>query len=604
MGNWEFDKVKPSSVRIEVTQRDQFNNDDVSLAEALVREAIQNSSDAPAGDGPVKVRFNIKTVSGSDAKTLSSQLVPLLPHLAACSVEGAPLSASSFQLIAIEDFNTKGLTGSFDDVDGGNFDRFWRTVGDSGKTGKEGGRWGLGKLVYSSASKIKVFFGLTITKDNPVASMMGQVVLKNHRLKDTFHPSHGFYFNGSSQPLGLQKPIQDKDEIALLCDLAGLSRTDQTGLSLVIPYLVEGINEASLISGVVSNYYFPILAGRLIVEVGDVVISKETFLEVAEVQPAARNIPFGFVKEISDTVDIVPDVIAAKAIGDTDLDGDSFTPGQVAMMKDRFASGELVRARVPVTLKPKDSANYNSFVDLYLRTLPESEKPFALIARGPITLPGERRHFGAASAYGALIANDEGIASFLGDAENPAHTAWNPRAEKLGPGWRSPQSTLASIRHSLRQLYALVSDQIESEDSEALVDFFSIMEKGPASKGKRKKASRQVVNVPAREVAIRIKERRGGFQIVAGPAAAKWTFPHSIRVKVAYDMIGANPFKRHSPFDFDFEKGREIKIGLVNATVEPMKPNVLKVIAQAPDFQVEFDGFDERRDIVVDASAR
>jgi hypothetical protein len=44
MGYWEFDQANPSSVRMEVTQGDQFNNDEVGLAEALVREAIQNSS--------------------------------------------------------------------------------------------------------------------------------------------------------------------------------------------------------------------------------------------------------------------------------------------------------------------------------------------------------------------------------------------------------------------------------------------------------------------------------------------------------------------------------------------------------------------------------
>ena len=52
-GNWEFNKADPSSVRVEVTQRDQFNNDDVGLAEALVREVIQNSSDAGEGSDPV-----------------------------------------------------------------------------------------------------------------------------------------------------------------------------------------------------------------------------------------------------------------------------------------------------------------------------------------------------------------------------------------------------------------------------------------------------------------------------------------------------------------------------------------------------------------------
>ena len=66
MGHWEFDTIKPSSVRMEVTQADQLNNDEVSLAEALVRESIQNSSDAFNGEGLVKVtgEFFAQTTEG------------------------------------------------------------------------------------------------------------------------------------------------------------------------------------------------------------------------------------------------------------------------------------------------------------------------------------------------------------------------------------------------------------------------------------------------------------------------------------------------------------------------------------------------------------
>jgi hypothetical protein len=128
--------------------------------------------------------------------------------------------------------------------------------------------------------------------------------------------------------------------------------------------------------------------------------------------------------------------------------------------------------RIPVLLKPKEGPEETSFIDLYLKSLPEGEKPFCLVARNAITLPGERRYFGSGAAYAALVANDEEVSSFLGDAENPAHTAWNTKAKKLSQRWRNPTDTLSSIRHSLRHFYALIAEQAESEDSEALVDFF------------------------------------------------------------------------------------------------------------------------------------
>ncbi len=601
MAKWEFNENDPSSVRIEVTQRDQFNNDDVDLAEALVREVIQNSSDADDKSGlPVKVRFALTTVSGAQAKWLCEQFEALRPHLDACGVDDSPLSDTSVRVLSIEDFNTKGLTGAFDEIDGDNFDRFWRSVGESAKSGKSGGRWGLGKLVYSSSSRLRAFFGLTLREGDSGPALMGQAVLKNHKLGKKLHPAHGFWFDHRDEESRLQLPLTDQTEIEAFSKLAGLSRSGQRGLSLVIPWLLESITEDSLIDGVLRNYYFPILAGRLVIEVGNVTMSKGTFLEVASKRPLG-NIPFDFVKKISDTVSTPPSIIAKSSISNSGLTAEHFTPEQIAGMKDAFAAGETVRARIPVVVKPKNEPDQTTYIELYLQSLPEGAKPFALIARGPITLPGERRYFGSASAYGALIANDEAVAAFLGDAENPAHTGWNPHAEKLGPNWRSAQAILTSIRQSLHTLYGLVAEHAEKEDPEALLDFFSILDKAQAAKGKKKKTPKVVVNVPKSEKALNIVSHSGGFDVVPGPGAANWTFPKTLRVRMAYDMIGANPFNRHSRFDFDLEKGDEIEIEVTNASFEAVKPNILKVVAESSDFSLKVSGFDERRDIIVDA---
>jgi hypothetical protein len=196
MPRWEFDEVSASSVRKEVTQGDQFNNDEVGLAEALVREAIQNSSDAALDGQVAKVRFTVRTIAGPVRDRLVDQMDSLLPHLVACDVDLSPLDHEAIRVLTIEDFNTRGLMGKRDDVDKGDFDRFWRAVGDSGKKGKAGGRWGLGKLVYSSASRLKLFYGLTVSTDDSHACLLGQAVLENHRIGDTFYPTHGFFLDG------------------------------------------------------------------------------------------------------------------------------------------------------------------------------------------------------------------------------------------------------------------------------------------------------------------------------------------------------------------------------------------------------------------------
>jgi len=604
MGRWEFNEVDPSSVRVELTQRDQFNNDDVGIAEALVREVIQNSSDAPNGDGPVKVRFSIRTVTSAEQQQMLSHLAELSPHLQACKVETSVLDAPGMRVLSIEDFNTTGLTGKFDASDGGHFDSFWRAVGKSEKSGQSGGRWGLGKLVYSSSSMIRVFYGLTIRAGDAGPSMLGQAVLAGHVTGGKQYPAHGFYFRERAANR-FQLPITDTAEIAWFTNLANVSRTSQTGLSLVIPYLIPSVTEESIVAGVVANYYFPILAGKLVVEVGDTIINRTTFLDVAATctEEIAARIPFGFIHAISETKSSEQFTNAIKPISSSEeLKDTHFNAADIEHMKSRFASGEIVHVRLPVVVKPKTDPDIVSYIELHLQALPEGRLPFYLFARGPITLRGEK-NFSGAMAWGALVANDDKVSAFLGDAENPAHTAWNPHAEKLGLRWRSAAQTLASIRRSLRSLYMMVAEQAEVEDKEALLDFFSLVDKAQASAGKRKKTAKPRLNIPPREKAISIKARKGGFQIVAGPAAASWTYPRAIRVRIAYDMIGANPFTRHSKFDFDLGNGDEVTLDPTSAAIEVLKPNTLKLTVESVAFSLEADGFDVRRDLVVDARA-
>jgi len=605
MAEWEFEELPASLVEQELTQRDQFNNDDVELAEALVREVIQNSTDAPSGAGPVRVRFAILDVSGENAVRLAGLFGALRPHLRACEIDDTALDRQGARLLLVEDFSTKGLTGNPAALDNDNFHNFWRRHGKSGKGGKYGGRWGLGRLVYSTSSQIRAFFGLTIRADDPSPLLMGQAVLSNHMLQGKRHPAHGFWF-GSRGNDRLQLPVTDAATVEELRKLFGVMRTDQTGLSLIVPYPNPDITEQTIIGGVVRNYYFPILAGRLVVEVGSVTIDARTFHQVAASMPnngagaAGTKIPLGFVEAVSKQLEHPPSVIAQVPINGGGLGAGSFSETQLAEMKAVFSADRLLHIRVPVKLKPKTGGERPSHIDLFLQPLPEGERPFALFARGSITVPGEIRYFSGTHANGAMVASDDGVVAFLGDAENPAHTAWNANAEKLARSWRSPSQMLRNIRYALRELYALIADKVEQEDRDALVDFFSLADHSRSTQGPRTRVKVVVPPLPKGETAIRILSRRGGFSVVPGPGAAKWKFPKIVDVRVAYDIIGGDGFKRHSKFDFDLA-GQDVDIAAENADVTPVKANKLRLLVKAADFDLTLAGFDENRDLVVDA---
>ena len=603
-GYWEFNKADPSSVRIGVTQRDQFNNDDVGLAEALVREVIQNSSDAGSEDAPVKVSFLLKTLNNDEAALLEEKFRTLVPHLNACGLEVPGVEHGPTRVLVVEDYNTRGLTGSFERLDKDNFDNFWRAVGESEKSGQKGGRWGLGKLVYSSSSKVSAFFGLTVRKGESGPSVMGQAVLKNHSIGNVYYPAHGFWFDGrSTNGLELQLPVHDEKEVAQFRALFGFRRTDQTGLSVIIPYLIDSVTDETILAGVVNNYYFPILAGRLEVEVGDILVNAATFMEVAaRFGKSSASVPFAFVKDISDALGSREFGIASTTIGDARLSSDHLSTEQIENMKAAFSGGDLVHLRVPVTLMPKGKGEHTGNIDLFVRALAEEEDPFSLFARGPITLPGER-HFAGAVAHGAMIAHDDIVAEFLGDAENPAHTAWNSNAEKLKANWDYPKKTLSAIRQSLRDLYNLIADQKEIQDDDALIDFFSLADKAQSTKGKKKRVRKSKPDIPPSETAISIKPGNGCFEILPGPGARNWTFPKRIRVRIAYDMIGADPFKRFSVFDFDLNNTKKLTFETKNGDIKVVKANILFFYVTDIDFHLKASGFDAHRDLIVDARA-
>lgn len=111
---WSFNKSLPSDVDMEVTQIEQFDNDNIDLGSSLVREVIQNSMDAHNDSGPVDVHFTIRNLSDIGTYKVSllrENLKPIEEHLEVCG-KPIPDSKEPVRLLCIEDFNTTGLTGS------------------------------------------------------------------------------------------------------------------------------------------------------------------------------------------------------------------------------------------------------------------------------------------------------------------------------------------------------------------------------------------------------------------------------------------------------------------------------------------------------------
>ncbi|MFA5941563.1 MAG: hypothetical protein WC809_19615 [Sinimarinibacterium sp.] len=600
-----FRKIDPDQEEQEITQVDQFSTDEVRLAETLVRESLQNSNDAKlAGSQLVRLRVALKEPDPEQALFWQQLLEPLLPHLDACGIttEGARVGLP--KVLVIEDFGTTGLVGDPYRKDDSSFQDFWRRVGRSHKGGDKSGSWGLGKIVFPSSSSIKTFFGLTIRHDDPVRTplLMGQTVVRHHSIGSTEYSWLGLFSAPESSQF--RGPTSDRTFITRFCKAAGFSRNDESGLSICIPFLRDEIALPDLVPYVVRNYFFPILTGRLEVQIGDLTLNGTTLDEHAA-HCSDRALEGGhllrFVRELHAAQTSTPDLCLADS-WDKDLVQLGMSPTDLAPLRESFASGKLIHVRVPLAITHRKDGLQRGHYDLFLRNAGEGISGSALFIRGTITVPGEAQYFPSRRAFAALVAPDGVAARFLRDAENPAHTRWNGQAEKLSQNWKGAGPRLAAIRRSLRSLHDLLAQSVERMDPDALRNILSVAGGGQPRKTPTERApiiaKPAVPSVPPRQQPFRITSVKGGFVVRGGGADSAG----SLIVAMAYDIARGDPFRKHSQFDFDLMDPREIKLTSTGANVKPVSSNELLIDVTASDFEVRVDGFDMHRDLRVKAA--
>ena len=594
----------------EVTQRDQFQNDEVSLTDTLVRESTQNTLDAKNGS-MAGISFHIVGVGdGLTPQFIDQVLDGHIHHAKAVDLDLTDVNFSQPKALVIEDFETTGLTGAVNrEDDEGNFADFWRRHGKSHKSGTRLGRWGLGKLVYSSASQVKAFFGITVQSDTNKRYLMGQSVLETHRLAGKKYPPHNLYGEETEVEGGpFQVPIDDE---CVLNDFAAafrLARRQEPGLSIIIPFPRPQLQMKDMIGFGVENYFIPILRGQLMMRFDGVTLNSETILKTAHEYAGDRikNIDqlFGFIKEADRICRNGGMVVAANDwYKDGHLGVSAFSGIDLETMRKAFVSSGMIAVKLPVDIQKKPPAKaQQSYVDIFLIRPDKLDRGSDFYVRNGITLPSEAK-FRERRCLGLLLAEDEPVSAFLGDAENPAHTKWSSSAEKLDK-YRGAQVRLKALRNCLVDLHDLLAQNLEEEDEQALVDFFWADEKGEKKKHEGDNPPPPPKPPAPRPSVIRIAERQGGFSVLPSTGIKAAEFPIDATLTVAYDVPRGNPFRLYSEFDFNLAVEGDVEIEAKgNVVVHSAEKNVIACTISGPDFELNIGGLDTKRDVIVKAEA-
>ena len=412
MAHWTFETTQPRYAKRDTFEGEFFKGESqpdelYGRTDALVREVMQNSLDArdPESSGPVRVRFAFsqakEELKQDDARVYLDGLVE---HLDALNVEHVNLSNPhpSMQFLLVEDFGTRGLCGEperdKDPVEGDgdqSFYYFWRNIGRSGKSGTERGRWGLGKSVFPSASMINAFFGLTVRADGRCL-LMGQATTKVHRLGDQEFVPEG-YFHDTDTRVKSEWQMPFETPCAMVDRFRrdfGISRTTETGLSVVVPYPLDLYLPEDVLRSVIVHFFVPILKRELIVEVSDSdgranCVERSTIRAIAEQldwegQSKDRRHtcpPFDFAEWAIARQKSESLVQGRQDRTATDWQSDVFLPDQLMKLRRDFESGERIAVRIPLSIKykGKNRKDEGTYFDAFLETdsgLPNGEDHF------------------------------------------------------------------------------------------------------------------------------------------------------------------------------------------------------------------------------------
>jgi len=615
MVSWFF-REKRRSEKSRNPMSDEFFSSN-SEAKALVREAIQNSLDAGANSGPIKVRFYLATKQHALDNTIAKEWIDnnTWKHFLATGngLTNPPNQGDSCPFLVYEDFNTKGLTGDVlqDSVieDKKNaFYHFLRAEGQSDKFGDQLGSWGVGKIVFPRASLLRSFFIFTQRSDDGKTFLAGQSILKYHKVSGTPFSPDGWF--GKKEDDGFGMPEDDSETIEKFKNAFNLSRgSEDSGLSIIIPWLDGCITEQSIAESVISEYFYPILNGGLevIIETPEkkMVLNNNTLLdEVHKIdksyeQTLVHRVELAgyFLTQPQEAYINLKKYSNPKPVWKPEM----ITDEVADEIRRRLSVDDIAVIQVPIEIIQKDDTKENSYLIVVIKKCMEAPQSSTFIRDG--LLISEVKSPKARGTYSLVIINDKPLKELLGNAENPAHTRWEEGSSHYKHKYRYGSDYLRFVRLAVAKITQFIQKEDDEEDSRVLMDIFSIplpsselARKG--SKAGGKEVIPPKIDQPRKKQYYDLAQTKDGF-CVSGKDA--FSDKRLYIVKMAYDRVRGDPFRKWKAADFDISSFPTDHSG-----IELIESNgqTVRFAALNNTFRFSIGGFDIKRDLKIDVRNR
>lgn len=592
------------------------------LATALVREGIQNALDAREKTGeetPVVVKISLGKCPSPVTAHNRKWFDKLFAHVALPDVgaPNAPRLTDRNEFLLFEDFNTRGLVGDYSAPykpgEENNFVNFMYHDGVTGKGERKLGSRGVGKIVFTMASRIRSTFAFTIRADDEgrQSLLIGKNLLRFRELAGTLYAGRAYFLNAWRDGEARQ-PIFDDGTLDDFRLSFPIKRRKEPGLSLVIPFLDQGVDANSLRFAIVAEYHYAILRGELQVELddhGDV----ETF--------SADRLPRVGNQQVDAEVALARWAVSLESI---ELQTTSPPSSSIQKLDESLVSEKIrtaissalnhrdrVAIRVPLYIHPKDADPIATHFDVFLeRAERHSSKPTFIRELLPVSDVRDAKP--ASKVRGLVVIAPGPLADFLRSAEGANHTDWSPRTDRFQERYKGRLGEIRFVATAVSRLVEIAFGNANEPVGGIATQFFSsaISNVASTASGKAKKTSGTDPETPPDDLdpkppaLYKVEQTNDGFTIRLndqGPAS-QGELPERLRVRVAYDVNNGSPWSRFDEIDFDFRKPKGIvRLSAIKSEiVRSDKGNRFSVESIEPGFEVIAVGFDPNRDLIVD----
>ena len=194
---WSFSDLSREETRATSKLKDFFTV--AGNAESLTREIGQNSLDAKQENikDPVFLKISIGEMKKSETSWIFDGFDDHVNNVVEQTKSEFPIQVpDTYTYILIEDFNTTGFSGSFDnenDKEKGSLISFWWEEGESDKSTGSGGSHGVGKVTLSEASQSGLFFANSIREEDNDEILFGYCRIGRHQFNEKTQREYARY---------------------------------------------------------------------------------------------------------------------------------------------------------------------------------------------------------------------------------------------------------------------------------------------------------------------------------------------------------------------------------------------------------------------------